>query len=32
MEINDELMIPFVETWRLTFKPGRYVKGKYDGR
>ena len=22
----------FVETWRLTFKPGRYVKGKYDGR
>lgn len=22
----------FVETWRLTFKPGRYVKGKYNGR
>ena len=21
-----------VETWRLAFKPGRYVKGKYDGR
>lgn len=20
-----------VETWRLTFKPGRYVKGKYNG-
>lgn len=20
-----------VETWRLTFKPGRYVKGKYHG-
>lgn len=22
----------FVETWRLSFKPGRYVKGKYDGK
>lgn len=21
----------YVETWRLAFKPGRYVKGKYDG-
>lgn len=21
----------YVETWRLTFKPGRYVKGKYHG-
>lgn len=20
-----------VKTWRLTFKPGRYVKGKYNG-
>lgn len=21
----------FVKTWRLVFKPGRYVKGKYNG-